>query len=73
MRRRKDDLLLALWARENEIEYLHKEIERLKRKLNFAQWATRELVDYVEDVIRPGVVPSWERFRRMVVRLKGEL
>ena len=64
---------LARWSKERRVRYQQENYNTLSRENRLLKWAMRELVEYCEETIKPGTVPSWERFRRKLVRARGML
>lgn len=61
---------IELWALRREVDFQKSEIERVNHVLRFQKWAIGELCDYLDAELKPGQLTSWQRYRRLISRLK---
>ncbi len=61
---------IELWALRREIDFQKSEVERVNHVLRFQKWAIGELCDYLDAELKPGQLTSWQRYRRLVCRLR---
>ncbi len=66
-----DKIHFLLWQKEREAWYYCREVERLQRELNFLKWATRDLLDVLEDHRFMDGLERKGFFARKIARLKG--
>src|SRR5574341_156760 len=62
---------IEYWALVRAVDFQKSEVERLKHALRFQQWAIGELIDYLDAELRPGQLSAWQRYRRLLSRLRG--
>ena len=61
---------IELWALRREIDHQKSEVVALKHVLRFQKWAIGELCDYLDAELKPGQLTSWQRYRRLISRLR---
>ena len=45
----------------------------MKNVLRFQKWAIGELCDYLDAQLHPGQLGSWQRYRRLVLRIREDV
>lgn|SRR5574341_1800543 len=61
---------VEFWALVREVDHQRNEVARLKHDLRWYQWAIGELVDYLDAELKPGQLTSWQRYKRLISRLR---
>ena len=61
---------IELWSLRREVDFQKMEVERAKHVIRYHKWAIGELCDYLDAELRPGQLTSWQRYRRLISRIR---
>jgi len=64
---------IELWALRREVDFQKSEVLAVKHALRQKEYFIAELIDYLDMELSPSILHSWQRYRRLIVRLKGDL